>query len=175
MTGAAVRMPAEYLFPYLTANATALGFLALAFWKPRWARWASVAVFLAAALLNVLIALNQPADYQAFGDLAPLSLYRDFIRGWFSTNVPWLLVPIALGQLLIALLFLDNTRLSRRLGTAAALVFLLAIAPLGVGSGFPLTLTFGLALVVMTRRLESAEATGRHGATRRNRVRVLRW
>jgi hypothetical protein len=164
----------DYLLPYLIANTIALGLLVLAFRKPRWARWASVAVFLGAALVNVLIGLSEPADYQSFGDLAWLSLYRDFIHGWFRGHVPWLLFPIALGQLLIALLLLDNTRFSRRLGTAGAVIFLLAIAPLGAGSGFPLSLAFGLALVVMTRRLEAAEAAGRPRATRRNRTRVIR-
>ena len=72
------------------------------------------------------------------------------------------------------LLFLDNTRLSRRLSPAADLIYHLAIAPLGVGSGLPFSLTFGLALVVMARRLEAAEATGRPGAARRNRIRVIR-
>jgi len=166
-------IPRDYLVPYLIANALALALLATAFRKPRWARWASVGVFLGAACINVLIGLNQSADYQSFGDLAWLPLYRDFIHGWFRGNVPWLLFPIALGQLVIALLFLDNTRLSRRLGTAGAVVFFLAIAPLGVGSGFPLSLTFGLALIVMTRRLEAAEAAGRPRATRRNRTRVI--
>ena len=71
--------------------------------------------------------MSEPADYQAFGELAWSSLYRDFIQGWFRGHVPWLLFPIAVGQLVIALLFLDNTRLSRRLGTAGALVILLAM------------------------------------------------
>jgi hypothetical protein len=47
---------------------------------------------------------------------------------------------------------------ARRLGVASAAVFLLAIAPLGVGSGFPFSLTAIASLLVMERRLRPAPA-----------------
>jgi hypothetical protein len=167
-------IPSEYLLAYLVSNAIALALLALAYRGPGWVRWASVAIFLWATWTNARIALFRPQDYQTFGDLTWSESYRDFIHGWFREHTALLLLPIAAGQLVIALLFLANTRLTRRLGAAGAIVFLLSIAPLGVGSAFPFSFIYGAALVVMTRRLEAGETMGRPGSTRRNRIGVLR-
>jgi len=167
-------IPHEYLIAYLASNGIALALLALAYRKPAWVRWASVAIFLWATFTNARIALTRPLDYQTFGDLTWSSYYRDFIRGWFQEHTPLVLLPIAMGQLAIALLLLADTHRSRRLGAAGAIVFLIAIVPLGVGSAFPFSLTYGLALIVMTRGLEAAAASERRGATRRNRIGVLR-
>ncbi len=167
-------IPPDYLLAYLISNGIALALLGPAFRLPSWVRWASIAIFLWASFTNSRIALTRPMDYQAFGDLTWSAFYRDFIHGWFLEHTPLLLLPIAAGQLAIALLLLANTHLSRRLATAGAIVFLLAIAPLGVGSAFPFSLTYSLALVVMMQRLEVAEATDRRGATRRNRIGVVR-
>lgn len=159
-------IPRQYLVPWTVSNGVALALLALAFRRPGWVRWASIAIFLWAAFHNARIALVEPLEYQGFADLAVLSLYRDFIRGWFRQHTALLLLPIAAGQLLIALGLLVDRRVTRRLAVAGAVGFLLAIAPLGVGSAFPFSLVYGAALVVMERGLERIEqplATGRAG------------
>lgn len=153
-------MPTQYLLPYLISNAVGLGLLWLAFRRPGWVRWASIGIFLWATWTNTRIALFHPADYQAFADLAALDAYRRFITGWFRTHTALLLLPIAAGQFAIAVLLFVNTRWTRRVGALGAIVFLLAIAPLGVGSAFPFSLTYGLALVVMVRRLELSDDGG---------------
>lgn len=147
-------IPHQYLLPYLISNALALGLLVLAFRKPGWVRWASVAIFLWAAWTNGRIALTRPLEYQTFGELAVLHAYRAFIHGWFRDHTPLLLLPIAAGQFVIATFLIINTRQLRWAAVAGAIVFLLAIAPLGVGSAFPFSLTYGLALFVMARRME---------------------
>lgn len=149
-------IPREYLLPYLTSNVIALVLLATAFRKPRWMRWAAILIFVLAAWTNTRIALSDPLEYQGYLDLAVLSLYRDFIAGWFRDHTRWLVLPIAAGQLIIALLLLINSRLSRWVAACGAVAFLLAIAPLGVGSAFPFSLTFGLSLIIMVRRLDDA-------------------
>ncbi len=152
-------IPHEYLLPYLISNALAIGLLTLAFPKPGWVRWASVAIFLWAAWTNGRIALTRPLDYQTFGELAVLRAYRTFIHGWFRDHTPLLLLPIAVCQFAIAILLIRNTQSMRRLAVAGAILFLLAIAPLGVGSAFPFSLTYSLALFVMARRMEAPIGT----------------
>ncbi|MGI9626825.1 MAG: hypothetical protein ACR2QM_08320 [Longimicrobiales bacterium] len=147
----------EYLVPYLASNAIALSLLVTAFRKPVWVRWASVVIFSWAAWTNTRIALTNPLEYQGFAELAVFDLYRDFVSGWFRTHTAWLVVPIAAGQLGIAVLLLLKSRLAHRAAVGCAVVFLLAIAPLGVGSAFPFSLTYGLAMVVMACRLEPTE------------------
>jgi uncharacterized membrane protein SirB2 len=141
-------IPYEYLVPYLGSNAFALAVLALAFWRRDAARWAVAAVFAAAAVINARTATTHPAVYVEYAPLTVSTTYRDFILGWFSHHVQALVLPIALGQLMTATLLASRNRTFRRLGLAGACLFLLAIAPLGVGSAFPFSLTFGSALLV---------------------------
>lgn len=151
-------IPHEYLVAYLIANLAALLILGLAFWKPRVARWIWVGIFVWAALINTATAASEPWVYLVYGSLTPSVWYRDFIHGWFSTRIPEFVLTIAVGQLIIAIL-LSRSAGARRLGVAGAAIFLAAIAPLGVGSGFPFPLIAIASLLVMERRL-----TAPHGA-----------
>ena len=141
-------IPHEFLVPYLVSNGVALGVLAVAFWRPRIARWAGVAVFGWAAVTNAWIALLHPSLYLDYANLTPSTFYRDFILGWFSGHVQLLVLPTAAAQIVIAALLASPREVHQRLGVYGAVVFLLAIAPLGVGAGFPFSLTFGAALLI---------------------------
>jgi hypothetical protein len=145
-------IPQEYLFMYLAANSIALVILALAFWRPGVARWVWVAIFAWAAWVNTTTAAREPWVYLAYGGLTPSPVYRDFIAGWFSTHIQPFVLSIAVGQLTIAIL-LSRAGDARWLGVMGASVFLLAIAPLGVGSGFPFSLIGIASLLVMEWRL----------------------
>ena len=150
-------IPREYLIPYVVSNASALILLGIAFRKPKWARWAVVALFAGAAWTNASVAIRDPAAYQGYGELALLEPYRRFIYGWFREHTAWLVLPIAVGQLGIALALVLNSPRSRRLAAGGAIVFLLAIAPLGVGSALPFSFTCGLAIYIMARGLDLAD------------------
>jgi hypothetical protein len=147
-------IPPEYKTPYLVSNALALALLGLAFRRSNWVRWLSVAIFGWAAYQNWHIATTRPLDYQTFGDLTTIAAYRDFIHGWFREHTAELLVPIAVGQLAIALMLIVNRRITRRLAVFGAVGFLLAIAPLGVGSAFPFSITYSVGLLVMLYGLD---------------------
>jgi hypothetical protein len=144
--------PQDYLAPYVTANLIALGILGLAFWRPRWVRWCWVAIFAWASLANTWTVAGQPLAYLTYGALTPSDLYRAFIDGWFSAHIQPMVLTIATGQMAIAILLAEGTR-GRRLGELGAIIFLLAIAPLGIGSGFPFSLTAIASILVMERRL----------------------
>jgi uncharacterized membrane protein YwaF len=141
-------VPRDYLALYLAANAFALGTLALAFWRRDVARWVVVAVFGWAAVTNAMTALEQPELYLDYATLTPSAWYRDFINGWFSQHIQATVIAIAIGQAIIAAVLSSSRSSLRWVGAAGAWIFLAAIAPLGVGSGFPFSLTFGAALLV---------------------------
>lgn len=145
-------IPQLYWTPYLVANAFALFALAIAFWRPHVARWIGVGVFAWAAAINTWTAWSTPDVYLQYADLTASGTYKAFILGWFSAHVPLLVWSIAAGQLEIAVLLAVPHRILRMIGLAGALTFLLAIAPLGVGAGFPFSLTFGAALAVAVVR-----------------------
>jgi hypothetical protein len=145
-------IPQEYVVAYLVANAVGLALLELGYWLPRVARWAWVGIFVWAATVNTFTAATEPWVYLAYGGLTPSHWYEAFINGWFSVYITEFVMSIAAGQLTIAILLSREGR-ARRLGVWGATIFLLAIAPLGVGSGFPFSLSAIGSLVLMERRL----------------------
>src|SRR5262245_50426253 len=133
-------IPQEYLVTYLVANAIGLVLLELGYWMPRVARWVWIGIFVWAATVNTITAALEPWVYLAYGGLTPSPWYHDFITGWFSGHIPAVVMSIAAGQLTIAILLSRQGR-ARQLGVLGASLFLLAIAPLGVGSGFPFSIS----------------------------------
>jgi hypothetical protein len=111
-----------------------------------------VAIFVWAASVNTITVAREPWVYLAYGALTPSALYREFIDGWFSAHIQPFVLSIAAGQLTIAIL-LSRSGDARWLGIVGASVFLLAIAPLGVGSGFPFSLIAIASLLLMEWRL----------------------
>jgi hypothetical protein len=95
---------------------------------------------------NATICLTEPWRYVEYAALTPSNAYREFILGWFSQHVAAVVLPIAAGQLIIAVLLAVRSPRLRWLGVSGAILFLLAIAPLGIGSGFPFSITCGVAL-----------------------------
>ncbi len=129
----------EYMIPWLASNCIAILFLVAAIRKPKLARLLFVLLFTWACWLNYTTAHNDPEEYLNYAALTPLDLYRDFINGWFKENISLLVTLISFGQGLIAMgMLLKGWAV--RLAGLSAIVFFLAIAPLGIGSGFPATI-----------------------------------
>ncbi len=109
------------------------GFLALVWKLPRVARWLTGVGFVVASGVNGWTVLTEPELYvQAFGPSAVWG-YRQFIYGPFAAHTAWFVLPIAVMQLVVGALALMGSRV----GPLGAMVFLIAITPLGAGSGFP--------------------------------------
>lgn len=92
----------EYLVPYLISNVVAIFLLGLSWVAPSWTRWAFVFLFLWASGVNTYTALTTPDVYLEYAQMA-IPLYRSFILGWFVEHVQYMVIPIAIGQFLIAL------------------------------------------------------------------------
>ena len=140
----------QYLIAYIIANIFALVLLLLAWKQPRISRALFSVLFIWACFTNWHVALTKPDDYLFYANLTLSDTYRDFIRGWFSNHILLMVGFIATCQGLIAISFILKG-LIYKVGTAGAIVFLLAIAPLGVGSGLPCTLILATALYVLLR------------------------
>jgi hypothetical protein len=107
-------------------------------------------LFAWAATANAWTALNSPLDYLGYGAFAISDVYRWFIFGFFGQHVTAIVLAIAIGQACIAVSLLNRGRW-QRVGLGAAIVFLLAIAPLGVGAGAPATVILALGAGVLWR------------------------
>jgi membrane protein implicated in regulation of membrane protease activity len=79
-----------------------------------------------------------------------VGFYRDFIDGWFKKHIRLLVPMIATGQLMIGAGMLAG-RKWLVIGCMGIIVFLMAIAPLGVGSAFPFSITVSIAAYFVFR------------------------
>lgn len=135
----------EYLIPWSISNSIAIVFLIIAFKKTKLARLLFAVLFSWACWTNYTMAHNNPDGYLEYASITPFSLYTDFINGWFKENITTMVSLISYGQGLIAIGMILKGWLVR-LACIGAIVFFIAITPLGIGSGFPFTITASIAI-----------------------------
>jgi hypothetical protein len=137
-----------YLIGWIISNIVALVLLMTAF---KWSRLTRLLFFLLfswASWINWRTAMYSPADYQDYADLALSDVYSNFIRGWFKDNTLLAVGCIATCQALIAIAMLMKGWLLK-IGIIGGIIFLVAIVPLGVGSGIPCTINMAIALFIV--------------------------
>lgn len=140
----------EYLWPYFISQAASIIILLVAWKKTRWARGLLSLLFFWASGINMYIGITSPDTYQLYADLA-LPFYCDFINGWFSHYNHIMIPMIAAGQFFIASGMLAKG-IWVKLACVGAIIFLISIAPLMVGSAFPFSITVSLAAYFILRK-----------------------
>lgn len=141
----------EWLIPYIVSNIVFILSIVAAIKKPMWTRIFFAAFFLWAAYFNSTTAMRSPEIYLNYASLNALPAYSWFINGFFSAHIPVIVFTIAVAQFLIALgLILNKTWV--KLACAGGIIFGLAIAPLGVGSGFPATVFMAIAFFILLKK-----------------------
>lgn len=144
-------MDAELTLAYVASNLIALFTVIMAMRWPTPTRVLLGMIFLAAGVANLLIVSSQPHLYLKYADTATHPFYRDFILGPFTRNIQLYVTLIAISELLIGI-FIMYKGLAMRVAMTGALIFLLALAPLGIGSAFPATLLLSLAFYFLLRK-----------------------
>jgi hypothetical protein len=138
-----------YLIAYIISNLVGVIFLISAVKKPNLARLMFFLLFGWASVMNYMTAQNNPEDYLSYSLMA-LKWYSDFINGWFKDNIRILVTMISIGQALISLgMLLKGWWV--KMACAGVIIFLMSIAPLGVGSAFPFSITVSLAAFFILR------------------------
>ncbi len=135
----------EYFIPWIFSNTIAVIVLILSLKKTTITRLLFAILFMWACWLNYTTAHNNPSNYLNYAALTPFSLYANFINGWFKSHIITMVSLIAIGQGLIAIGLLLKGRIVK-IACFGAIVFFLAIAPLGIGSGFPSSLIAAVAI-----------------------------
>lgn len=141
----------EYWIPWLVSNTIAVLLLWTAYKKPKLTRFLLMLVFGWACWLNYTTSHETPEDYLQYAALTPFGPYRDFIIGWFSEHITPIVSTIAIGQGLIAIGMALKGFLVR-LACIGAIVFLIAISPLGIGSGFPAPVIIAFAIYMVLKK-----------------------
>ena len=137
----------QYLVPYIVSQIASMVILIVALRKTLWARWLFALLFFWASVINMYLGITNPNIYQEYADMA-IPLSRDLINGWFS-HYNYAIIPlIAIVQLCISIAMLLKD-IWVKLACIGAIVFLLGIAPLLVGSAFPFSITVSIAAVLI--------------------------
>lgn len=138
----------EWWVAYAISNVIGVALVWAAVKKPMWCRIFLAAFFLWASCFNFTTAITNPAIYLTYAKLNALPLYREFINGFFSKHITIIVCLIAVGQFKIFLGLVLN-KIWVRLGIIGGIIFGFAIAPLGIGSGFPATVSMAIAFFVL--------------------------
>lgn len=137
-----VQQVSKFLVPYLAAQLLSIIILAASWKNTRIARGLFALLFFWASVTNASTALLHPGAYLSYADLSA-PLYRQFINGWFSEHIRQLVLPVAAAQFLVATgMLLKGWWV--KWSCTGAILFLLAIAPLLVGAGFPFSITVSI-------------------------------
>ena len=135
----------EYLIPWAVSNIIAILFLVSSIRKPKLTRLLFVLLFIWASWINYITVHKNPNEYLNYATFTPFKLYADFINDWFRSHITIFVTLISFGQALIAIGLLLKGWIVR-LACFGAIVFFLAIVPLGIGSAFPATIIASVAI-----------------------------
>ena len=108
--------------------------------------------FILAGSFNIFTVIKNPDAYLCYRNHA-VDFYKFFIDGVFSSFTIFIVSLIGTGQILVGIFLLKKGRLFL-LGILGGVVFLVAIAPLGIGSAFPSTLLMAFSLILLPIRLK---------------------
>ena len=139
-----------YLIAYIISNVLALVLLYISFKWVKAARFLFFGVFAWASWVNWTTVINDPQAYLDYAQLAFLPFYTRFINGWFSQHIKETIGFIATAEALIAVSFWFKGWIYKT-GILGAIIFLIAIAPLGIGAAFPCTLILAVALGLLLK------------------------
>jgi hypothetical protein len=135
----------EYFIVTLVYTLTNIGaalLIPVAIWWPRIVRVIFSILFGWACWFNLTTLQADPGSFLAFANTA-VRPYALFINGWFADNLQPAVMFIAIGQGLIAVgLLLKGIWV--KLAVWGAVIFLIAISPLGTGSAFPFPLVLAI-------------------------------
>jgi len=141
----------EWLFPYIISNIVFGLSIVAALAKPMWVRIFLAGFFLWASYINSVSAIMSPEIYLTYARLDALPFYSRFINGFFSQHITPFVCTIAAGQFMI---FLGMTlgKTFTKLACIGGIIFGFAIAPLGVGSAFPATVSMAIAFFILLKK-----------------------
>jgi hypothetical protein len=140
-----------YVMMLIISNTVAILQL-IAAWKwPRAARLSFFLLFAWASWMNWTTSQQTPRAYLDYAELTWSSWYAEFINGWFANHIQLAVGFIAVSQGLIAIAMLMKGWIFG-IGAIGGILFLLAILPLGVGSGFPCSGIMAIAIMVLWKK-----------------------
>ena len=140
-----------YVMLLIISNVVAILQLIAAIKWPNIARISFFLLFGWACWVNWKTSLQTPQFYLDYAGLAWSDGYKNFILGWFAEHTKPAVGFIATCQGMIAISMLSKGWIFK-LGCLGAIIFLIAILPFGVGSGFPCTAIMAVAVFILSKK-----------------------
>jgi hypothetical protein len=141
----------EYLEPFIVSNIVALALLFVGIKWRRAGRISFAVLFIAAGIFNAYQSTVDAGVYATtYGETALLPFYKSLIYNIFAENAEIYVKLIASFQLFAGICLIFKKPLYC-IGIFCGIVFLIGIAPLGLGSAFPSTLLMAVALYIAGR------------------------
>ena len=137
----------DYWFPYVITHVITFIMILICYKWPKIGKVAWGIIFILAGIFNIFTVVKDPQAYLGYRDNA-VDFYKFFIDGVFSSFTIFIVSLIGTGQILVGI-FLFRKRKLFLLGILGGIIFLVAIAPLGIGSAFPSTLLMVISLVLL--------------------------
>lgn len=141
-------------FPYTITHVITFSLIFVCYKWPKIGKVAWGIIFILAGIFNLYTVISNPQAYLVYSQGA-VGLYQKFINGVFSSYTALIVSSIASGQILVGIFMLMKRKLFL-LGIVGGIIFLVAIAPLGIGSAFPSTLLMSISLVLLYLRYKKA-------------------
>lgn len=141
-----------YLISWVISNIVGILMFWAAYKKPKLAKGMFFLLFGWASWFNYTTAHTTPEVYLDYASMS-VDLCSESILGWFSGHITLVVSAIAVGQAFIALGMLLRDRWVK-LACIGAILFLMSIAPLGVGAGFPFSITVSIAAYLIIHKGE---------------------
>lgn len=134
---------------YIVANILAFCLIFASTRYPKLARLFFLLLFGWACWINSSMAVDTPWVYQDYAE-SSIPLYKKFILGAFEAIMTPLVLTIAVGQGLLAILMTLKGRLFK-IGCWGGIVFCIAVSPIGSYAAFPATIFMAVALYLLQR------------------------
>jgi hypothetical protein len=135
----------------IVANLVAILQLIASIKWPRLARISFFLLFSWACWINWKTAHENPADYLNYATVTWSDRYKNFINGWFAGHIQPVVSIIAVFEGLIGISMLLKGWIFK-IGGIGAIIFLVAILPFGIGSGFPCTAIMAIAIFILIKK-----------------------
>jgi hypothetical protein len=142
--------PKYIIIAYTISNIVALVFLIVSLKWKQIGRALYAVLFIWASYTNWTVVHQDPTSYLGNAKYA-IDFYRHIINGIFSQYITPFVSFVAVCQFLIGLGMLSKG-IVLKAACIGGIIFLVAIAPLGVASAFPATLTFAVGLIILYRQ-----------------------
>lgn len=141
----------EHIIPWSISNGVAILILVTALRRTKLTRLLLFLLFAWACWLNYTTAHKSPEEYLVYATFTPFQTYSNFINNWFKSNIVTVVTLISIGQGIIAL-GMTLKGWAVQFACVGAIIFFLAIAPLGIGAGFPATIIAAVATYLTIKR-----------------------